>query len=147
MEFKELTEERRKVRELCRKHTPSLYAFKYSKGPSFKIDWDAKEQDGDEVHHLTSTATCIESLQDCHSTLQQTGSSQHFPNAAKISSAIALLRLDFCSGALKRKEWLSEESAPVYCACRALPLLLSEPRQRWTDRHAALVASIYKQIE
>ena len=149
MDFKELAEERRRVRELCRKHVPSLSAFKYRRGPSFKLTWQEPEKKTDQVHHLTSTATCIESLQDCHPTFLQAGSLKKIADAIGTNEKEVIDRLTraFYSAAYKRKakEWRSEESAPVYCAGRALPLFLKGTK-RWTAKHAELVASIYRQL-
>ncbi|MGD1154350.1 MAG: ATP-binding protein [Terriglobia bacterium] len=150
MDFKKLAEERRRFRELCRRHIPSLSAFKYAEGPSFKLTCNEPIDEPSEtkLHHLTNTATCIESLQDCHQIFQQKGmlgiigKSVHAPEEEK---AIEQLTTSFYAEAFKRKKWLSEGSAPVYCASRALPLFLNA-KNEWTSKHANLVKSVYKQL-
>lgn len=150
MDFKELAEERRKVRDLCHKHLPSLLAFKYQNGPSFKLFWDEPEKDTSRVHHLTTSATCIESLRDCHkifetnSALEKIAKSIGVPEGAR---AVNELVQAFCSGALARppEEWLSDRSAPVYCASRTLPLVL-DASSSWRNQHKQLVERIYRQL-
>ena len=148
MDFKELADERHRVRELCRKHVPSLSVFKYSRGPSFKLTWDEDEKKPGKVHlHLTSTATCIESLRDCHQIFRQQGTLRKIAASVGVSEkeAIKQLAASFYSKAFKQKKWLSEQSAPVYCASRALPLFL-DGTSEWTLKHAELVKSVYAQL-
>jgi len=66
MDFDALVEERHKVQDLCRKHVLSLAAFKSRSGASFRVLPEESEPREAKLHHLTSTATCIESLWDCH---------------------------------------------------------------------------------
>src|ERR1017187_723571 len=66
MDFRELADERRLIREVCRKHASSLAVFKYPKGPSFGVSRPDPANVGGQLHHVTTTATCIESLADCH---------------------------------------------------------------------------------
>jgi hypothetical protein len=150
MDFRELADERQRVREICRSHVPSLSAFKYSKGPSFKLTWDEDKKEPGKIHlHLTSTATCIESLEDCHPTVLQSGSLKEIADAVRSneSGAIETLTNAFYAAAYKKpaKEWRSEGSAPVYCVGRALPLFL-KGTTIWTRKHTRLVSSIYEQL-
>ncbi|MGA9623301.1 MAG: ATP-binding protein [Bryobacteraceae bacterium] len=139
MDFEALAEERRSVKEMCRKHVPSVLAFKFKDGPSFHVLRGESEPSDDIVHHLTTTATCIESLEDCHQAIWPEG-------GASREQALDGLRQAFYSGALNREEWVSEDSAPIYCAARALPLFL-RCNAEWSERHSSLVASIYEQLK
>ena len=163
MDFRELADERRLIREVCRKHASSLALFKYRKGPSFGVSRpDPADVDG-QLHHVTTTATCIESLSDCHpSVLDQralvmiAGDS---PNALKHASrelplkeltevkkqVLQELVAGFHMGGMAR-DWTSEKSAPVYCACRALPVFLQGTAE-WTEKHSDLVKTIFRQLE
>jgi predicted ATPase len=65
------------------------------------------------VRHLTTTATCLNSLLDCP---------QRF--APETYSGIESLCATFAERALKRRTWISEGSAGIYCRCRALPIVI-----------------------
>jgi hypothetical protein len=144
MDFEALADERQRVKELCRRHISSLQVFKYEAGPSFHVSKGEPEKKDGIVYHLTTTATCIESLEDCHSTFW---SDLAFPEFGKSKEeALDGLKQAFYAGALKREKWFSEDSAPIYCATRALPLFL-RCNSAWSARHATLVASIYEQLK
>lgn len=149
MDFKELAEERRTVKELCRKHIPSLAVFKFQRGASFKLFWDDPEPEDDGLHHLTTTATCIESLRDCHPMFHSEGAMATIGKsvgAAPKDLPDALVRA-FQEGARQRpsEKWLSEDSAPVYCASRALPLSL-EGATEWTTNNSSLIGAVFAQL-
>jgi hypothetical protein len=149
MNFKDLTDERRRVQHLCRKHAVSLSAFKFLKGASFSLFWeDASDPDETEIRHLTSTATCIESLIDCHPTTCPPGSLNKIAEAVHGTedSVVDLMASTFYAAAARRetRTWMSEESAPVYCASRALPIYLKGTKT-WTPKHSELVAQIFEQ--
>ncbi len=153
MDFQELADERRRVQELCRKHIISVTKFKPLTGPSFALFWDdvAKWRSSDEVRHLTTTATCIESLRDCTpvfrsaSSLKQVGRAIGAPEEAPDDEVLARLRHSFCVGAVRREDWVSEDSAPIYCATRALPLLL-DGTATLTGKHESLLRTIFEQL-
>src|SRR5271166_4462701 len=116
MDFDALVEERRSVQELCRNHVASLRSFKCKKGATFHVLRGQPEPDDDIVHHLTTTATCIESLKDCHQVFWQ---KKAFPEVGETrDDALKSLKHDFYSGGLARDKWDSEDSAPIYCATR-----------------------------
>jgi hypothetical protein len=139
MDFEALAEERRSVEEMCRKHVPSVLAFKFKDGHSFHVSRGVPEPRDEVVHHLTTTATCIESLEDCHQTFWPEGGA---PREQELDG----LRQAFYSGALKREKWVSEDSAPIYCAARALPLFL-RCNAEWSEKHSRLVGSILQAAE
>jgi hypothetical protein len=72
--------------------------------------------------HLSSTATCIESLLSCPSIFRP-----------KKGKDILNLAQRFALSAIERGhgKWLSDGSAPIYCRCRTLPLVVNHlPRYR-----------------
>ncbi len=108
--FDDLTEARRRLRVFCLSHAPSLESQR--SGLSFKLFPDEGSLDDGEVHHLTTTATCLNSL---------LGAGTKKPsNLADLCSA-------FAKKALLRPEekWKSEGSAAIYCRCRALPFVIA----------------------
>lgn len=107
-DFADLAQNRHLLQEFCRFHVPSLTRFRAD--PSFGLH--VGEKLGAELRHLTSTATCIESLLDCAPHLR--------PND------IQTLAETYAIKAIKRKPklWTSEGSAAIYCRCRALPLVI-----------------------
>jgi len=127
------------VRELCQKHLPSLSAFKFPSGSSFAIFANEEPMTGD-LRHLTTTATCIESLRDCHATCISKSALVNIANTvgieeqefSKLTAAQAMQLLisslvtSYYAGATKRPldDWVSEKSAPIYCIARSMPLFL-----------------------
>lgn len=105
-DFEDLAVERRLLQEFCESHVESVVAFRSD--PSFRLHLDEEPEPA--LRHLTSTSTCIESLLDCPPRLRPTYTSK--------------LAQDFAKNAIRREEWKSEESAGIYCRCRALPLVV-----------------------
>jgi hypothetical protein len=138
MNFKDLALERRRVRELCQKHIPSLAEFKRAKGPGFNLFREPRNEESTSrrLRHVTTTVTCIESIRDCH------------PTCAPASALYPGLNVDALVEsfyqAAQTRSWKSEESAPVYCASRALPLFLQQTRA-WTEKHSELVSQVFLQ--
>ena len=112
-DFQVLARNRHLLQEFCRYHVPSLLSFQ--SGPSFRLDPTEKLADA-ELHHLTSTCTCIESILDCPDQLIPDGSS---PDKKMIAT-------EFATRAINRnpESWMSEGSAAIYCRCRALSLVI-----------------------
>ncbi|MGH9460043.1 MAG: ATP-binding protein, partial [Vicinamibacteria bacterium] len=152
MDFRELAEERHLVRELCLKHLPSLARFKLPASVSFDPNWveNGPTHDDGSLRHLTTTATCIESLMDCHETFRSDRALKEFsdPIGAEAKNTVDALIREFHRSGLKRppKAWLSEKSGPVYCASRALPIFL-EGAKDWPDTHTKLVSEVYAQLK
>lgn len=142
MEFEALVAERRKVQEMCQRHARSLEPFKYRFGASFRVLRNSPERGEGGLHHITTTATCIESLEDCHPTFWP---KEVFANVGgSQTSVVKKLMADFYAGASAR-DWLSEDSAPIYCAVRALPLFLRS-KNEWTQVHVGLITKVYEQL-
>jgi hypothetical protein len=109
--FEELAEARRSLQTFCYLHEPSLLRLK--SGISFKLRPNEDPRSLDEVHHLTTTATCIASLLDCPPLFR-----------TKQYRQVEELKSVFAEKALERDDWTSEDSAAVYCICRALPTVI-----------------------
>jgi hypothetical protein len=118
--FDELTKARRELKTFCLSHVPSLMSLRSDF--NFKL-WpeDPKNLTDGNAHHLTTSATCWSSLFfDCPEPFQ-TPEFEQVENRPETFAEKALLRLD----------WKSEDSASIYCRCRALPMVV-----RCSARHA-----------
>ncbi|MGA2328163.1 MAG: ATP-binding protein [Bryobacteraceae bacterium] len=111
MDFQELAKQRHALQEFCQLHAASLLCFRSDR--SFKLAITENDLTGP-ARHLTTTATCIESLLDCPSRYR-----------VGVADPEELAR-GFAHDALARpgREWTSEGSAKIYCRCRALPLVV-----------------------
>src|SRR5678809_277806 len=109
LSFRDLADSRAQLQTFCTTHYRSLSSFK--SGISFKVNQSERGL-GKGARHLSSTATCIESLLEC-------------PNTPK--TTVKALARDFAVSAMSRRpaKWTSEGSAPIYCRCRALPLVVA----------------------
>lgn len=113
LSFEVLTDARRSLQRFCLLHVPSL--LDVQSGISFKlIPSEKKDLNDGELHHPTTTATCLSSLFDCPP-------GYRVGDFGRVESA----RSQFSEAAFRRKDWTSEGSAGVYCRCRALPLVLA----------------------
>ncbi len=105
-DFELLRSGRRRLHEFCSVHEASVDFFR--SGGSYKLQEREKGELGPELRHITSTATCLESLLD-------------YPGI-DLSERISW----FVKQALARPhpKWTSDGSAAIYCRCRALPLVI-----------------------
>lgn len=103
-DFDSLRVSRRRLLDFCSFHQNSVDFFR--SGISFRLH-EREALKGRRLRHLTSTATCLESLNDC-------------PDI-DISDHIR----QFVEQALKRADWKSERSAGIYCRCRTLPFVIA----------------------
>lgn len=121
--FDELVTSRQELQQFCVPHYRSLARFQ--DGISFKLNL-SEPRLGRTARHLSSTATCIESLLDCPV--------EYLP--PKHIDILPLAR-DFALSALGQPQhnWLSDGSARIYCRCRTLPLIVNHvPRYSSTIR-------------
>ena len=112
LSFEELTEARRSLQSFCLQHVPSLIGVQ--SGISFKLlPSEKKNLDDGELHHPTTSATCLSSIFDC-------------PSRYRIGDfkRAEAARASFSQAAYRRRDWTSEGSAGVYCRCRALPTVI-----------------------
>jgi len=113
LSFEELTEARRSLRDFCLLHVPSLMSVQ--SGISFKLlPSEEKNLDDGELHHPTTTATCLNSIFDCP-TRYRVGDMNRADQA----------KASFSRAAFRRTDWTSEGSASVYCRCRAFPTVIN----------------------
>jgi hypothetical protein len=131
-EFANLARNRQLLQDFCRAHVASILTFK--SGPSFKLNLIEPDLDTD-LHHVTSTSTCIESLLDCPD--------EFLPE----DSLDKNLAPEFARLAINRKpgKWKSEGSARIYCRCRALPFVIRN-LQDYDARLRGHLKAILKQL-
>lgn len=110
LSFEELADSRRFLQEFCLLHVPSLTSLQ--SGISFKLFPTDEDLGRRRVRHLTATATCLSSLLDCPPRFR----TPQFENVLPLYPIFAIRSL--------RRNWKSEGSAPIYCRCRALPLVI-----------------------
>jgi hypothetical protein len=132
-DFADLARDRQLLQEFCKAHIPSILAFK--SGSSFKLNLHDRDL-GTDLHHLTSTGTCIESLLDCPD--------EFIPDDGSIEGTMAS---EFATLAISRqaKKWKSEGSARIYCRCRALPFVIKHI-PNYDARFASHLKTILKQL-
>jgi hypothetical protein len=113
LSFEELTEARRSLQSFCRLyHVPSLLAVQ--SGISFKlVPSETKKLDDGELHHPTTTTTCLSSAFDCPARYR----TDEFKRAEDIKAKLT-------EAAFRRQDWTSDGSAGVYCRCRAFPMII-----------------------
>jgi hypothetical protein len=111
--FDELVAFRQQLQTFCYAHYPSL--MKFAGDISFKLH--LKEEGPKPTSHLSSTATCIESLLECPET---------FLPDKRARDDIKERAKKFALAAIERKNWQSEGSAKIYCRCRTLPLVIAQ---------------------
>lgn len=131
--FADLVAYRSQLQKFCSTHYKSLIAFQ--DGISFKLI-TSESKLGPNARHLTSSATCIESLLECP---------QEFLPKKGIS--LSNLAKDFSLSALSRphNEWVSDGSASIYCRCRTLPLIVNH-LPRYSDRIQQHLKRILSQL-
>jgi ATPase family associated with various cellular activities (AAA) len=126
-DFTELTLLRRVLQEFCEGHFDSLGAFRFDDGQSFKRNpTESPDDTKEKPRHLTSSATCIESLLEC-------------PATPALESDISAMAQSFAQAALEKTEWKSDDSGDVYCRCRTLPLVISRLPKTIEERQVAVI--------
>ena len=128
LSFEELRSERDALRSYVLPHADSIFAF-WEEGDSW---FRRQEELNDEVdslrkvRHITTTASCLESLHDVP--LYEGGEPPPPcpPAAKKIKKDRDGIFAEFTKAALEAEqdEWKSEKAAMIYCRVRALPVLL-----------------------
>jgi hypothetical protein len=138
----ELVELRKALDVALAVHEASLTKFWPGDRPSFAIQLTEKarlrEDDGKRrPEHLTSTASCFESLAD-----QQPGLGGDLPPDTVDSPRWRHLAARYASRALtsEPKEWTSDSAAHVYCRVRALPTVLRHAPDMSSDAARAEAA-------
>jgi hypothetical protein len=117
MDFDELRAERQAINNAVLPHSKSVALFRACDRPWFRLTQEEVVDETGGVRHLSTSASCIESLADVPK--HQAGGT----SAAKILKEVSQ---EFARGALQRPadEWESEGAAEIYCRVRTLPIIL-----------------------
>ena len=149
-DFPTLASVRKRLQAFCELNVESLFSFLFEDGISFKRDTaEATDPAKSGVRHLTSSATCIESLLRCPRYYYPR---QEDPNSVR--NRIEAMATKFAEAALARPavEWKSDDSGHVYCRCRTLPLVIKHLSPGTTVAHIQAQAikghlkTIFKQL-
>lgn len=151
--FSELRAARTELNDFTLRHEPSIRHYRHEFGPWFYLTDDERQQEtrprppadrddeesarphGEDdqdlpprVRHLTTTASCIESLYDLR----------------ECSEDLQKLIDGFALGALSRdpNEWESEDAAYVYCRVRALPVIIDRASPMLLREHSGKIANL-----
>jgi len=139
-DFQELKQTRHRLRDRATQHWHSVVRYHDEDSGTFKLHAD--ESPGS--FHLTTTATCFESLETCPS------------NFIPESTQIDPLDTDpeaFAKAAIERDHgsWKSDGSAHIYCRCRTLPFVFSHLSSDYISEHEEAIQThvdhIFRQIE
>lgn len=121
MKFEELRKARRELARAVDVHRESVFAFRHRERPWFLRHTEEKPSE-DAVDHLSTTASCLESLADIPDLNRVDGEAEL---AHQIKANVVR---EFADAALSRHEdeavWSSEGAARVYCRVRTLPAIL-----------------------
>jgi hypothetical protein len=126
--FGSLCAERDALRNFVLVHADSLLAFKEREQPWFRQQEADDKPDSRQIRHLSTTASCLESLSDVP-VYDPDGKDPPPPaptNGKDVKEKLASYSSDFATAALQAKdsEWQSEGAASVYCRVRTLPAIL-----------------------
>jgi hypothetical protein len=122
------------LQEFCAFHVDSLQYF--HTGLNFKVTKEEIEEktDPEGARHLSSTATCYSSIEDCPTKLRPEKAVHELMEAAR----------NFATAAMDRKDWKSDGAADIYCRCRALPFVVSHI-SKWREEVDEHLQTIFKQ--
>ena len=117
MEFEELRIERETLNNAVLRHSASIAAFRARDWAWFKLEVDERLRkfDAKGVRHLSTSASCIESLSDIPASQAGYGDAREMLDATRNA---------FATRALEREKWESDRAAEVYCRVRTLPIVL-----------------------
>jgi hypothetical protein len=124
VEFDELREERQALADITLLHRPSVRKFKHPSRPWFFLELDETPTD-DALRHISSTATCLESLADVPTYLADDEA-----EALEGRAEDRDLTSEFARTALEADDdrWQSDRAARVYARVRSLtPILRLTP--------------------
>lgn len=149
MDFENLREARQALKDAVLVHRDSLLRFQAANEPWFhrdaSLDPEPKQKT---VRHLSTTASCLESLADIPS-FQEEDIAQSDHAASRLKTLLPL----FAKAALAAddEEWESEGAARVYCRVRTLPVILSQASSEildnQADRACALVRFVWERVD
>lgn len=138
MDFDALRTERQALSNSVLRHGASVSAFRAEDWAWFRVMVDEELDGADKgtVRHLSTSASCIESLFDINQ-----------PNA-DMALGIDLLALvnRFSDLALQRPKWQSDKAAEVYCRVRTLPIILSRANDSALSSHLDAICKHVKSV-
>jgi predicted ATPase len=120
VEFDSLRTERQALSDAILLHETSVAQFRAGELPWFRlvVSEKIKDPESKRVRHLSTSASCLESLADIPS---------HQVAHTDAARTLAAVADPFVKGALERPadEWESEGAAEIYCRVRTLPIILA----------------------
>jgi hypothetical protein len=131
--FEDFAKQRRLLQEFCELHVASVEYFR--SGLIYRRD--PQDSSSTKLRHITSTATCYESLELCPDRFVRDGK-RPFARSSVTFAKRAI--------GLKDKKWVSDESADIYCRCRGLPFVVSK-LEKWDDRIGRHIKTIFAQLK
>jgi hypothetical protein len=131
--FAGLAKQRKLLQEFCSLHVPSVEPLIAQNFPVFKLYWG--EDEITEFRHITSSATCFESIETCPAKFR--------PDEKENPRNLEALGRSFAETAIGSplEKWQSDGAAEIYCSCRGLPYVLLK-LEKWhsnIDRHLARI--------
>lgn len=137
--FVDLARARRSLLEASRRHVEALSLFRPKKNPWFRVDRHKPEEGSRRpVRHLTTTASCLESLSDVPR--EDDGESPGLVLAKEIATVLSDAVFD------GENTWRSEGSAEIYCRVRTLPIILRLGDKERLGRHKRKIEKILNEI-
>lgn len=114
--FEDFARQRKLLQEFCLLHVPSVEFYLCESLAIFRLDDD--EPPPTKFRHITSSATCYASIDECPDRFRPNKGSRDFKKLGK----------DFAAKAIAQsvEEWKSDGAAHIYCSCRGLPFVLSQ---------------------
>jgi predicted ATPase len=142
MDFEQLRRERIALNNAVLQHPASLRRFRPEGEAWFKLTPEERvEGSGLGVRHLSTSASCIESL---HDIAPQWWSTEDTAGLTRLSD-------DFARGALEREKWESDGAAWVYSRVRTLPIILQfasgEALTNFTDNISAHTLYAWERLD
>lgn len=140
LSFSELQATRSFLTELTRFHAPTLMWFKHSSRPWFCLTSDEQMRGPSDstLRHLTTSASCIESLDDVPDYRDR-------PDVEQMATKFARAALDNLS------KWESDGAARVYCRVRTLPSLIrlapNDVLEKNLDKIVTLVSTAWTRVD
>ncbi len=127
LSFEELRTERDALRNYVLIHADSVLAFKERDHPWFRREEESDKPDPSrKIRHITTTASCIESLHDVPLYEGEDPPAPCPAGPGRIEADRDTTLAEFTKTALEADpdEWHSETAARIYCRVRALPVIL-----------------------
>jgi len=139
--FDVLARHRKSLQQFCHSHLPSVGYF-LSKNtielPIFRLSDDENELK--HFRHITSTATCYASIEECPAKFRPT--EEGSPDFKELGLSFAKKAIDLSPS----ERWKSDGAAGIYCSARGLPFVLSK-LDTWHSKIDEHLARIFYQLQ